>query len=59
MSREPSIDTSKCKYGYFDSENREYVITSPYTPKAWINYLGGVGDLDAFVSNRAGGTVWY
>ena len=53
------IDTSKCKYGYFDPDNREYVITSPYTPKAWINYLGGVGDLDAFISNRAGGTVWY
>lgn len=53
------IDTGRCKYGYFDSEKREYVVTSPYTPKAWINYLGGVGDLDAFVSNRAGGTVWY
>lgn len=53
------MDTSKCKYGYFDAENREYVITSPYTPKAWINYLGGTGDLDAFISNRAGGTVWY
>ena len=59
MGSDQGIDTSKCKYGYFDSENREYVITSPYTPKPWINYLGGVGDLDAFVSNRAGGTVWY
>ena len=51
-----TIETSKCKYGYFDSEKREYVITSPYTPKAWINYLGGVGDLDAFISNWAGGS---
>lgn len=46
-------------YGYFDSEKSEYVITSPLTPRAWINYLGGVSDMDAFVSNRAGGTVWY
>ena len=49
----------ECKYGYFDTDNREYVITTPLTPKPWINYLGGVGELDAFVSNRAGGTVWY
>ena len=49
----------ECKYGYFDTENHEYVINTPYTPKPWINYLGGIGDLDAFVSNRAGGTVWY
>lgn len=28
------------KYGYFDDERREYVITSPQTPLPWINYLG-------------------
>ncbi len=50
---------NKNKYGYFDSQKREYVIKTPLTPKPWINYLGGIGDLDAFVSNRAGGTVWY
>lgn len=56
------MDAEKSKgnpYGYFDSEKSEYVITSPLTPRAWINYLGGVSDMDAFVSNRAGGTVWY
>lgn len=47
------------KYGYFDSKKREYVINTPLTPKPWINYLGGIGDLDAFISNRAGGTAWY
>ena len=53
------MNISQCKYGYFDFSTHEYVITSPYTPKPWINYLGGIGDLDAFVSNRAGGTAWY
>lgn len=53
------MNNFECKYGYFDTENHEYVINTPYTPKPWINYLGGIGDLDAFVSNRAGGTVWY
>jgi len=28
------------KYGYFDDENREYVITNPRTPVKWINYVG-------------------
>jgi len=27
-------------YGYFDDENREYVITDPKTPVKWINYVG-------------------
>jgi cellobiose phosphorylase len=28
------------KYGYFDDDNREYVITDPKTPVKWINYIG-------------------
>ena len=28
------------KYGYFDEEKREYVITRPDTPAPWTNYLG-------------------
>jgi cellobiose phosphorylase len=28
------------KYGYFDDDNREYVITNPKTPVKWINYVG-------------------
>lgn len=27
-------------YGYFDDQNREYVITDPRTPVKWINYIG-------------------
>ena len=53
------MNNFECKYGYFDTDKREYVISTPLTPKPWINYLGGIGELDAFVSNRAGGTVWY
>lgn len=53
------MDKNDMKYGFFDTDTHEYVVTSPFTPKPWINYLGGIGKLDAFVSNRAGGTVWY
>ena len=28
------------KFGYFDDQNKEYVITTPQTPLPWINYLG-------------------
>jgi len=28
------------RYGYFDDEKREYVITNPRTPVKWINYVG-------------------
>ena len=28
------------RYGNFDDETREYVITTPHTPYPWINYLG-------------------
>ena len=28
------------EYGYFDDQNREYVITNSKTPVKWINYVG-------------------
>ena len=40
-------------YGHFDPDKHEYVITSPLTPRAWSNYLGGFSDLEAWVSNLA------
>ncbi len=30
------------RYGYFDDENREYVISDPKTPVKWINYVGSL-----------------
>ena len=27
------------KFGYFNDQDKEYVITSPATPLPWINYL--------------------
>ena len=42
------------KYGYFDKENREYVIIRPDTPTPWINYLGS-DEYCAMISNTAGG----
>ncbi|WP_297695004.1 glycosyl transferase [uncultured Eudoraea sp.] len=46
------------KYGYFDDENREYVITNPKTPYPWINYLGNK-DFFSLTSNTGGGYTFY
>lgn len=42
------------KYGYFDDQNREYVITRPDTPMPWANYLGSP-EYGALISGNAGG----
>ncbi len=49
---------SYTKYGYFDHDHREFVICNPNTPAPWINYLMGK-DLQAFISQGAGGTGWF
>jgi len=46
------------KYGFFDDEKREYVITNPETPWPWINYLGNE-DFFSLISNTAGGYSFY
>jgi len=46
------------RYGYFDDEHREYVITQPDTPLPWINYLGSENYF-GIISNTAGGYSFY
>jgi cellobiose phosphorylase len=46
------------KYGYFDDENREYVITTPETPTPWINYFGCENFFSLF-SQTGGGYSFY
>ncbi|MCF0117137.1 MAG: glycosyl transferase [Bacilli bacterium] len=46
------------KYGYFDDENKEYVITNPNTPSPWINYLGQ-DSFFSLISNTLGGYSFY
>ncbi len=42
------------KYGYFDNDKKEFVITRPDTPLPWINYLG-CEQYCGLMSNTAGG----
>ncbi|MFX0124454.1 MAG: glycosyl transferase, partial [Candidatus Hodarchaeota archaeon] len=46
------------RYGYFDDNQREYVITRPDTPIPWINYLG-CEKYFGIISNTAGGYSFY
>ena len=46
------------RFGYFDDENREYVITRPDTPLPWLNYLG-CEEYFGLVSNTGGGYSFY
>ncbi|WP_440904200.1 GH36-type glycosyl hydrolase domain-containing protein [Catenovulum sp. SX2] len=49
---------TETSFGYFDDENKEFVITSPHTPLPWINYLGNDG-FYGLISNTAGGYCFY
>jgi len=40
-------------YGFFDDEQREYVITDPRTPVKWINYIGTLA-FGGFVDHTGG-----
>jgi len=45
------------KYGYFDNENKEYVITNPELPTPWMNYLGN-GGFGGIISATGGGLTF-
>jgi cellobiose phosphorylase len=46
------------RYGHFDDQSREYVITTPQTPYPWINYLG-TQEFFSLISQQAGGYCFY
>jgi cellobiose phosphorylase len=54
----PDGSSDARRYGHFDDVRREYVITEPRTPHAWINYLGS-RDFFSLISNTAGGYCFW
>lgn len=46
------------RFGHFDDENKEYVITSAQTPYPWINYLGSE-QFFSLISQQGGGYCFY
>jgi len=47
----------KTKYGHFSKDGKEYVITTPRTPRPWINVISN-GDYGITVSQTGGGYSW-
>ena len=46
------------RFGHFDDERKEYVITDPRTPYPWINFLG-CEEFYSIVTNTAGGYSFF
>ncbi len=47
----------KTKYGYFSQDGKEYVMTTPRTPRPWINVISN-GDYGLTISQTGGGYSW-
>ena len=45
------------KYGYFTDDGNEYVITTPKTPRPWVNVISN-GSYGIVVSQTGGGFSW-
>ena len=48
----------KSQYGHFSEDGSEYIITTPNTPRPWVNYLTN-GDYCALCSHVGGGFSFY
>lgn len=46
-----------CQYGYFSEDGREYVITTPLTPRPWGNIISN-GDYSLMISQTGSGYSW-
>jgi len=51
-------EDARMRYGHFDDEAREYVITRPDTPRSWSNYLGS-RLYGGIVTQNAGGYSFF
>ncbi len=47
----------KTQYGYFSKDGKEYIITTPRTPRPWINVISN-GDYGITISQTGGGYSW-
>jgi cellobiose phosphorylase len=54
----PSFEAQAMRFGHFDDQNHEYVITTPQTPYPWINYLG-CEQFFSLISQQGGGYCFY
>ena len=51
------MKTFKTKYGHFSGDGKEYVVTTPRTPRPWINVISN-GDYGLTISQTGSGYSW-
>ncbi len=51
------MKTLKTKYGRFAGDGKEYIITSPATPRPWVNVISN-GDYGTVISQTGSGYSW-
>ena len=51
------MKTFKTTYGQFSKDGKEYIITTPRTPRPWINVISN-GDYGITISQTGGGYSW-
>ncbi len=56
--RKEPLKSFKTKYGYFSKDGKEYVITTPRTPRPWINVISN-GDYGLTISQTGSGYSWH
>jgi cellobiose phosphorylase len=44
------------RFGYFNNQDKEYIITNPKTPVKWINYIGGLS-FGGFIDQTGGSLI--
>ena len=52
-----NVKTFKTKYGKFSKDGKEYIITTPRTPRPWINVISN-GDYGIAFSQTGSGYSW-
>lgn len=52
------MESVESKYGHFSPDGSEFIITTPHTPRPWVNYLTN-GDYCALCSHMGGGFSFY
>ncbi len=51
------MKTFKTRYGHFSSDGKEFIVTSPRTPRPWINVISN-GDYGFTISQTGSGYSW-
>ncbi|MBI5474776.1 MAG: glycosyl transferase family 36, partial [Ignavibacteriae bacterium] len=51
------MKTFKTKYGHFSKDGNEYILTTPRTPRPWINVISN-GDYGLTISQTGSGYSW-